>query len=147
MVVMFKNPSNWLMYHCANILRVIQKWPPFCSRHIQIAFLVWQSTYIDSDVNRISSRVTAELFSIRNRFGTEQTRSYYPILWWRHQMETFSALLAICVGNSPVTGEFPSQRPVTRSWCFLWSAPEQTAGQTIETLVIWDAIKLIMASL
>ena len=35
--------------------------------------------------------------------------------WWRHQMETFSALLAICVGNSPVRGEFPSQRPVTRS--------------------------------
>ena len=23
--------------------------------------------------------------------------------WWRHQMETFSALLALCVGNSPVT--------------------------------------------
>ena len=35
--------------------------------------------------------------------------------WWRHQMETFSALLAICAGNSPVTGEFPAQRPVTRS--------------------------------
>ena len=30
-------------------------------------------------------------------------------------METFSALLALCVGNSPVTGEPPSQRPVTRS--------------------------------
>ena len=35
--------------------------------------------------------------------------------WWRHQMEIFSALLALYVGNSPVTGEFPSQRPVTRS--------------------------------
>ena len=29
-----------------------------------------------------------------------------------HQMETFIALLALCVGNSLVTGEFPSQRPV-----------------------------------
>ena len=29
------------------------------------------------------------------------------ITWWRHQMETFSALLAICAGNSPVPGEFP----------------------------------------
>ena len=37
------------------------------------------------------------------------------LTWWRQQMETFSALLAICVGNSPVTGEFPAQRPVTRS--------------------------------
>ena len=31
-------------------------------------------------------------------------------------METFSALLAICPGNSLVTGEFPTQRPVTRSF-------------------------------
>ena len=31
-------------------------------------------------------------------------------------METFSALLAICAGNLPVTGEFPSQSPVTRSF-------------------------------
>ena len=30
--------------------------------------------------------------------------------------ETFSALLAICAGNSPGTGEFPAQRPVTRSY-------------------------------
>ena len=36
--------------------------------------------------------------------------------WWRHQMEIFSALLAICAGNSPVPGEFPTQRPVTRSF-------------------------------
>ena len=31
-------------------------------------------------------------------------------------METFSALLAFCARNSPVTGEFPSQRPVTQSF-------------------------------
>ena len=31
-------------------------------------------------------------------------------------MVTFSALLALCAGNSPVTGGFPSQRPVTRSF-------------------------------
>ena len=36
--------------------------------------------------------------------------------WWRHQMEAFSTLLALCAGNSPVTGEFPSQRPVARSF-------------------------------
>ena len=54
---------------------------------------------------------------------------------WRHQMETFSALLA-------------TQRPVTRSFdVFLWPMPEQTAEQTIETPVIWDVIVLIMTSL
>ena len=26
--------------------------------------------------------------------------------WWRHQMETFSALLAICAGNSPHKGQW-----------------------------------------
>ena len=31
-------------------------------------------------------------------------------------METFSALLALCAGISPVPGEFPTQRPVTRSF-------------------------------
>ena len=43
--------------------------------------------------------------------------SYSSIIsWWRHQMETFSALLALCAWNSPVTGEFHTQRPVTRSF-------------------------------
>ena len=31
-------------------------------------------------------------------------------------MEAFSALLAIWAGNSPVTGKFPAERPVTRSF-------------------------------
>ena len=48
----------------------------------------------------------------------KQTRN--PNTWWRHQMETFSALLAICAGNSPVPGEFPAQRPVTRSFDFFF---------------------------
>ena len=32
----------------------------------------------------------------------------------------FSALLSFCVGNSPVTGEFPEQRPATRSFDVLF---------------------------
>ena len=35
-------------------------------------------------------------------------------------METFSALLALCAGYSPVTGEFPSQMQVTRSFDVLF---------------------------
>ena len=30
-----------------------------------------------------------------------------PVTWWRHQMETFSALLALCAGNSPVLVNSP----------------------------------------
>ena len=51
--------------------------------------------------------------NIRNYPLCDQIFSYS---WWRHQMETFCAFLAICTGNSPVTGDFPAQRPVTRSF-------------------------------
>ena len=43
--------------------------------------------------------------------------------WWRHQMETLSALLVICTGNSPVTGEFPAQRPMTLSFDVFFDLP------------------------
>ena len=36
-------------------------------------------------------------------------------------MEIFSALLAFCAGSSPVTGEFPAQRPVTPSFDVFFS--------------------------
>ena len=43
-------------------------------------------------------------------------KSAFNLPWWHQQMETFSALLAIFAVSSPVTGEFPTQRPVTRSF-------------------------------
>ena len=55
-------------------------------------------------------------------------------------METFSALLAICAGNSPVPGEFPAQRPVTRSFdvyfdlCLNKRLKKQWWGWWFETL-------------
>ena len=60
--------------------------------------------------------------------------------WWRHQMETFSGLLAICAGNSPVPGEFHAQRPVTRSFDFFFDLrlnkwlSKQSWGWRFETL-------------
>ena len=46
------------------------------------------------------------------------------VSWWRHQMETFSALLAICAGNSPVPDEFPHKgqrrRALMFSLIFAW---------------------------
>ena len=59
---------------------------------------------------------------------------------WRHQMETFSAILALCVWNSPVTGEFSTQRPVTRSFDFYFDQrlnkrlSKQPRGWWFETL-------------
>ena len=53
------------------------------------------------------------LSSIRRLFSSKSTklfRFYRMKPWWRHQMETFSALLAICAGN------YITQRPLTRSF-------------------------------
>ena len=51
-------------------------------------------------------------------------------------------------------GEFTGHRWIPRTkasdaelGCFLWSAPEPTVEQTMETPVIWDATALIMTSL
>ena len=42
-----------------------------------------------------------------------------------------SASLALCVGNPPVTGGFPSQRTSdAQYWYFVWRYPEQTVEKT-----------------
>ena len=59
--------------------------------------------------------------------------------WWRHQMETVSALLAICAGNSPIPDEFRAQRPVTRGFDIFFDLrpdkrlSEQSWGWWLET--------------
>ena len=49
-------------------------------------------------------------------------------------METVAALLALCAGNSPVTVEFPSQRPVRRSFD-VWFALRLNKGLSKQS---WD---------
>ena len=56
------------------------------------------------------------IHTFQNFTSTGTIIQIFSFPWWRHQMETFSALLALCAGNSPVTGEFPAQRSVTRSF-------------------------------
>ena len=43
-------------------------------------------------------------------------------------METLSALLTLCEGNSPVTGESPSQRPVICTWTNGWINNRDAGG-------------------
>ena len=62
-----------------------------------------------------ATRLCCMLFYVNlRRIHCNLRRNIAPC--WRHQMETFSALLAICAGNPPVPGDFPAQRPVTRSF-------------------------------
>ena len=106
----------------------------FCGAQLWLIFFVNKRSVVTTDMkckNKTSLK-SSLIYHICNNFGfgslpnslrfkwnragvIHQVSSSY-FAWWRHQMETFSALLALCAGNSPVTGEFPSQRQVTRSF-------------------------------
>ena len=65
-------------------------------------------------------------------------------------METFSALLAICAGNSPVPGEFPAQKPMTRSFDVFFDlrsindwVNNGEAGDLRRTCAHYDAIVML----
>ena len=71
----------------------------------------------EHDVQNVFLYVMQQIAHYYNELHMFETSwSRHLCTWWRHQMETFSALLAICAGNSPVPVEFLSQRPVTRSF-------------------------------
>ena len=79
-------------------------WSPtddLCRRLFSLSAMEW---------TKIAEAVATRI----NWYSNFWTRTFQT--WWRHPMETFFALLALCEGNPPVTGGFPSQRPVTRSF-------------------------------
>ena len=68
------------------------------------------------------SEIYIEILDDRQRFASVATDWLTAVLranrmpglkvcssWWRHQMETFSALLALCAGNSPVNSPHKGQ--------------------------------------
>ena len=55
---------------------------------------------------------------VSNKMTSPHHRCGAVISWWRHQMGSFSVLLALYVGNSPVTGEFSSQGQWRRALMF-----------------------------
>ena len=106
-----ENNTEWLSSG------VFTKWQLW-RRHFKRRF---QQSYFEGFLDDISYQWFRWLFDDCLMMTQFAVLSWYRITvrdasytWWRHQMETFSALKAIC--NSPVTGEFPAQRPVT--WSF-----------------------------
>ena len=93
------------------------KWRPFClglnvSMILRLTLLVHVLPPTRSRAS--STRTSMPPCSCRSLAPDKPVENNDPLL--RHQMETFSVLLALCAGNSPVTSEFPLQRPVTRSF-------------------------------
>ena len=89
--------------------------------------ILHQTKQVCKLIRAYTRSILIQLFVAASKYSGRTTRlKPYPLIsgsvcrnvmiWWRHQMEIFSALLAFCAGNSPVIGEFPLQRPVTRSF-------------------------------
>ena len=79
--------------------------------------------------NLVAVKLWSRVFTVTKRriyiiHSQDPFYQYGLTSWWRHEMETFSALLAICAGNSPVSGEFPAHKGQWRGALMsLWFAP------------------------
>ena len=97
----FKPPSRSLWRHCNEFIHFHwRKW-----MHFNMSSGKWRPSRPDLNVIRFHGIIISE-----------KSSTWWVRAWWRHQMEPFSALLALCAGNSPVSGELPAQRPMTRSF-------------------------------
>ena len=83
------------------LVNVKMRWIKCNLRYVGVGFHV-ATTLTPRLSNNIPSEIARSVTWINNNL----------VPWWRHQMGTFSALLAICA----VPGEFFAQRPVTRTF-------------------------------
>ena len=96
------------------------------------------------------------LLRLCERHGVDNLhlRGQWGEWWWlKASMMTSSNGNIFCI-TGPVWGESTGNRwiPLTEAsdvglWCFLWFAPESTAKQTVQMLVTWDPMALIVRSL
>ena len=110
--------SGILSSFLRKVLQIIQ-WPDTVV--ISVIYNTTERLYSTIYINIILYITRYYIWCDADNVGYEQ-RDYgrKDLTRWRHQMETFSASLAICARNSPVTGEFPAQRPPTRSFGFFF---------------------------
>ena len=117
-----KNQNSTSLGHCEGNSSVTGRFPAQMAINADIVTMSWsfQERKYTSCQNLGSLRVLQVSTILQNITIVTQINKDAPTItaksWWRHQMEAFSALLTLCAGNSPITGEFPSQRPVTRSF-------------------------------
>ena len=113
----FETPSSPLWRHCNHSFGKVPSYsyPPWLLHWHLANICLLQCQRCSSKGYRLvehSNPVTVANMTTQNKMQNW----CFLIAWRRHQMESFSVLLAICVGNSPVTGEFPAQRPETRNF-------------------------------
>ena len=120
----------WRQSQSESLIYITDSWLRDFSRSASYAIFKYHSRLLKQRRPRESKwfviKMNATQMTKQNKAQQYHEHISWDVLWfnneimpWRcHQMETLSALLAICAGNSSVTGEFPTQRPVTRSFDF-----------------------------
>ena len=101
--------QNWIWYIAFGIIDT--SWSRYDTKKFFSALLVlfWKKSEL--------GRFNVFFVTSFNKLLTEQSRRWFATPWRSCDVVTMeSALLALCAGNSPVTGEFPAQRPVTQSF-------------------------------
>ena len=93
----------------------------FIGEDASTRYFYWIILKIVSDWNSITNAGLENPSLDRVCYRTEghwHIYQHHPkcFTWWRHQIETFSALLAFYAGNRFVSSEFATQRSVTRSF-------------------------------
>ena len=109
------------MRHSVSMSQFLKQSVIYCNSYIMWTSysLFWLLWFVDFYLKqKPSTKWTSHFLNISTCYecGCINKLNSAVVPWWRHRMETFFALLALCVGNSPVTGGLPSQRQVMRSF-------------------------------
>ena len=76
------------------------------------------------------------LFAFCSAYFLQVILPHDGVMIWKY----YSALLALCEGNHRSPVDFLRKGLVTRNLMFLWCTTQKTFEQTVEWLVIWDAM-------
>ena len=114
-------PREYSFDHClCNSYQII--FQQFCTESGSNTVVLWLKfqNYFTTEINVIN-KINFAIFEDKMSYEglsyitTPRIKFHYKMLVytshhtrWHHQMETFSALPAICGGNSPVSSEFPA---------------------------------------
>ena len=96
--------------------------------------VIWEKNRAHYDVYSNGFLIIQMLVSYKCWFRMNPVINHDDVIKWKHFLR-----------NWPFDQWIPRTKASdTELWCILWSAPEQTVEWTIETLVIWEKIVLIM---
>ena len=120
MCLLFHTWCAELLSGCTGIHVILGLWSStgFCNTSKSNILNLYGNIFVVD--KSIIVRITTLLFCCIVRLFLWKIRHFHlwciSLAWWRHQMGTFSALRVLCAEKSSVTGEFPTQNPVTRSF-------------------------------